>query len=259
MDILRIVRQALLRRCPRTAASDDRREPGQAPDRHRRGAAGARIAARRPSAHRARQERSLRPHRLQRSKAPADQRRSPGRPSGADHHASVPGGGLYALEVKNNATVHPGDLTGLRSFVRDYPEATPILLYRGRRVLERDILCLPSDTFLRSHPGAVVLGGDLRRLRRLHRALLDAEFQPRPASPASWPIRLSSRRVRSHSSVRWPKSADIGRMMRSAEFSETRHGVVGRDSATIAPLGRGCSRYRPVGGGASANSRSRGS
>ena len=58
--------------------------------------------------------------------------------------------GLYALEVKNGATLHPGDLTGLRSFVRDYPEATPILLYRGRRVLEHDILCLPCDAFLRS-------------------------------------------------------------------------------------------------------------
>ena len=44
--------------------------------------------------------------------------------------------GLYALEVKNSATLHPGDLTGLRSFVQDYPEATPILLYRGRRVLD---------------------------------------------------------------------------------------------------------------------------
>lgn len=57
--------------------------------------------------------------------------------------------GLYALEVKNGTTLHPGDLTGLRSFVRDYPEATPILLYRGRRVLERGILCLPCDAFLR--------------------------------------------------------------------------------------------------------------
>ena len=58
--------------------------------------------------------------------------------------------GLYAIEVKNSATLHPGDLTGLRSFARDYPEATPILLYRGRRVLERDILCLPCDAFLRA-------------------------------------------------------------------------------------------------------------
>ena len=58
--------------------------------------------------------------------------------------------GLYALEVKNSATLHPGDLTGLRSFAQDYPEATPILLYRGRRVLERDILCLPCDAFLRA-------------------------------------------------------------------------------------------------------------
>ena len=58
--------------------------------------------------------------------------------------------GLYALEVKNSSTLHPGDLNGLRAFAQDYPEATPILLYRGRRVLERDILCLPCDSFLRS-------------------------------------------------------------------------------------------------------------
>ena len=58
--------------------------------------------------------------------------------------------GLYALEVKNRSTLHPGDLNGLRAFAQDYPEATPILLYRGRRVLERDILCLPCDSFLRS-------------------------------------------------------------------------------------------------------------
>lgn len=58
--------------------------------------------------------------------------------------------GLYALEVKNSSTLHPGDLNGLRAFAQDYPEATPVLLYRGRRVLERGILCLPCDSFLRS-------------------------------------------------------------------------------------------------------------
>ena len=59
--------------------------------------------------------------------------------------------GLYAIEVKNSRTLHPGDLRGLRAFVEDYPEATPLLLYRGSRpVLERDILCLPCDTFLRA-------------------------------------------------------------------------------------------------------------
>jgi predicted AAA+ superfamily ATPase len=31
--------------------------------------------------------------------------------------------GLWALEVKNAAAVHPGDLRGLRAFREDYPEA----------------------------------------------------------------------------------------------------------------------------------------
>lgn len=57
--------------------------------------------------------------------------------------------GLFALEVKNHGTVHPRDLTGLRAFCLDYPEAKPVLLYRGsRRYLEGDVLCLPCGDFL---------------------------------------------------------------------------------------------------------------
>ena len=58
--------------------------------------------------------------------------------------------GFWAIEVKNTSQVRPEDLRGLRSFVEDYPEARPILLYRGERRLRLgDVLCLPVDEFLR--------------------------------------------------------------------------------------------------------------
>jgi predicted AAA+ superfamily ATPase len=56
---------------------------------------------------------------------------------------------FFAIEVKNGAVVHPQDLHGLELFQEDYPEATPILLYRGRhRYKERGILCCPIDEYL---------------------------------------------------------------------------------------------------------------
>ncbi len=58
--------------------------------------------------------------------------------------------GFYALEVKRSSVVHPRDLSGLRAFAADYPEATPVLLYGGRRTLASGILCLPYEGFLRS-------------------------------------------------------------------------------------------------------------
>ena len=58
--------------------------------------------------------------------------------------------GLYALEVKNGSVIHPSDLSGLRAFARDYPEATPVLLYRGRRLKRGGILCLSCEDFLRA-------------------------------------------------------------------------------------------------------------
>lgn len=58
--------------------------------------------------------------------------------------------GFWALEVKSGATVQPKDLSGLRSFGVDYPEASLILLHGGRdRYLRDQILCLPVDDFLR--------------------------------------------------------------------------------------------------------------
>ena len=59
--------------------------------------------------------------------------------------------GLFALEVKSSATLHPRDFNGLRAFTQDYPVTTPVLLYRGpRRIRERGVLCLPCEPFLRA-------------------------------------------------------------------------------------------------------------
>ena len=59
--------------------------------------------------------------------------------------------GVFAIEVKSSAILHPRDFNGLRAFTQDYPVATPVLLYRGpRRLLERGVLCLPCEPFLRA-------------------------------------------------------------------------------------------------------------
>ena len=59
--------------------------------------------------------------------------------------------GLFAIEVKSSATLHPKEFNGLRAFTQDYPEATPVLLYRGpRRIRERGVLCLPCESFFRA-------------------------------------------------------------------------------------------------------------
>jgi predicted AAA+ superfamily ATPase len=66
---------------------------------------------------------------------------------------------FLAIEVKNSSEVHPGNLRGLLSFKEDYPEATPILLYRGKqRLLQKGILCLPVEEFLLSiHPARPIM------------------------------------------------------------------------------------------------------
>ena len=47
-----------------------------------------------------------------------------------------------------------------QTFQRDYPEAAPLLLYRGSETLERDgVRCMPVDRFLRE----LVPGRDLPR------------------------------------------------------------------------------------------------
>jgi len=57
---------------------------------------------------------------------------------------------FYAIEVKNGKAVAPQDYRSLKEFHKDYPEVTPILLYRGKERLKKDnILCLPAEDFLR--------------------------------------------------------------------------------------------------------------
>ena len=59
--------------------------------------------------------------------------------------------GFWAIEVKNSTRVRPADLNGPAAFKEDYPEATPLLLYRGKQsLLLRDIRCIPVAQFLRN-------------------------------------------------------------------------------------------------------------
>jgi predicted AAA+ superfamily ATPase len=56
---------------------------------------------------------------------------------------------FYAIEVKNGSVVHPGDLRGLELFKEDYPEATAILLFRGKHKIKmKEIHCWPVESFL---------------------------------------------------------------------------------------------------------------
>jgi predicted AAA+ superfamily ATPase len=58
---------------------------------------------------------------------------------------------FLAIEVKNSRYIRPDDLRGLRAFKEDYPEATTVLLYRGRERLNRNgVLLRPIDEFLKS-------------------------------------------------------------------------------------------------------------
>ncbi len=53
------------------------------------------------------------------------------------------------IEVKNSAKISNGDLKGLKTFILDYPNALPILLYRGKDKLIKDgIQCWPVENFL---------------------------------------------------------------------------------------------------------------
>lgn len=57
---------------------------------------------------------------------------------------------FYAIEVKNAAHVNTKHLRTLKTFCRDYPEARPLYLYRGKDKLMIDgISCWPVDEFLR--------------------------------------------------------------------------------------------------------------
>lgn len=64
--------------------------------------------------------------------------------------------GFFALEVKSRAAIQPQDLSGLKAFHAEYPEATPLLLYGGsERLRLGGVTCLPVDRFLRDlRPGS---------------------------------------------------------------------------------------------------------
>ncbi|MGA1825769.1 MAG: ATP-binding protein [bacterium] len=57
---------------------------------------------------------------------------------------------FHAFEVKNTMNPRGKDSSGLREFVKDYPEVKPVLLYRGNEIKHRDgIPWIPVDYFLR--------------------------------------------------------------------------------------------------------------
>ena len=57
--------------------------------------------------------------------------------------------GFWAIEVKNNNKVFSKDVRSLLHFSEDYPECTPLLLYRSKeKLVESGILCMPCDLFL---------------------------------------------------------------------------------------------------------------
>jgi len=57
---------------------------------------------------------------------------------------------FYAIEVKNSASIRSKDLKSLITFHQDYPESTPLLLYRGKeRIKINNILCIPCEEFLK--------------------------------------------------------------------------------------------------------------
>ena len=57
--------------------------------------------------------------------------------------------GLWAIQITHADKVRPDDLRALKAFTADYPEARPLLLYRGKERLKREgILCMPVGEFL---------------------------------------------------------------------------------------------------------------
>ncbi len=56
---------------------------------------------------------------------------------------------FWAIEVKNTDKIRKQDLSALKAFKQDYPEAKLYFIYRGKdRLLIDDILCVPCEEFL---------------------------------------------------------------------------------------------------------------
>lgn len=58
--------------------------------------------------------------------------------------------GFWAIEVKNAKKVSSQDTKSLNAFLKDYPMAKALLLYRGNeRMKQNNVLCIPCEEFLR--------------------------------------------------------------------------------------------------------------
>jgi len=56
---------------------------------------------------------------------------------------------FLAIEVKNNDAISPKDVQSLKAFCEEYPEATPLFLYRGKQRMQvRGVFCMPCEEFL---------------------------------------------------------------------------------------------------------------
>ena len=65
-------------------------------------------------------------------------------------HSSTASRSVTSSQPQIMARVRPYHLGGIESFLADYPECEPLLLYRGREPLMIDrIQCLPVEKFLR--------------------------------------------------------------------------------------------------------------
>ncbi len=55
---------------------------------------------------------------------------------------------FYAIEVKNGRILAPDDFHALKAFYEDFPEATRLIVYRGKeRIRRHGILCIPAEEF----------------------------------------------------------------------------------------------------------------
>jgi predicted AAA+ superfamily ATPase len=72
--------------------------------------------------------------------------------------------GFWAIEVKNAKKVGFADTKALEAFLKDYPMAKAILLYRGDETIQqKNVLCIPVDEFLlQLRPGQSMGGSDGR-------------------------------------------------------------------------------------------------
>jgi predicted AAA+ superfamily ATPase len=61
--------------------------------------------------------------------------------------------GLIAIEVKRTSTIKPGEMSGLKAFLKDYPMAKPLLLYGGpHHLFEKGIDFIPLETAIKNLP-----------------------------------------------------------------------------------------------------------